>query len=77
MQRTTHVDNVQTKEQVSERNTTQEIINSRINEFQVNQNEELARLISEKVQRQLGNLSEQVYGKLEKRMDTERRRRGL
>ena len=77
MQRTTHVDNVQTKEQVIERNTTQEIINSRINEFQVNQNEELARLISEKVQRQLGNLSEQVYGKLEKRMDTERRRRGL
>ncbi|MBO5092786.1 MAG: hypothetical protein J6C33_00320, partial [Lachnospiraceae bacterium] len=77
LNRTARIENVQTKEQTLIRNTTQEIINSRVNEFQVQQNEELARMISEKVQRQLGNLSEQVYGKLEKRMDTERRRRGL
>ena len=77
IQRTTQIENVQIKEQVLEKNTTQEIINSHVNELQVRQNEELARLISEKVQKQLGNLSEQVYGKLEKRMDTERRRRGL
>ena len=77
LQRTTRVENQQTIQQTIERNTTQEVINHRINEFQTRQNEELVRLIDEKVQRQLGDLSEQVYGKLEKRMDTERRRRGL
>ena len=39
--------------------------------------EELVQMITDKMQRQLGSISEQVYGKLEKRMDTERRRRGL
>lgn len=77
LHRTTRVENQQTVEHVQERNTTQEIINSRVNEFQTQQNEEIARMISDRVQRQLGSLSEQVYGKLEKRMETERRRRGL
>lgn len=77
LQRTTRVENQQTIQQTIERNTTQEVINHRVNEFQTRQNEELVRLIDEKVQRQLGDISEQVYGKLEKRMDTERRRRGL
>ena len=49
----------------------------RIERGTIKQNEEIARLISSTVQQELGNLSEQVYGKLEKRMDTERRRRGL
>ena len=71
------MENQQTIQQTIERNTTQEVINHRVNEFQTRQNEELVRLIDEKVQRQLGDISEQVYGKLEKRMDTERRRRGL
>lgn len=77
LQRSTRVENHQIREEVAEKNLTQEIVNSKVNEFQVRQNEELNRLIQEKVQRQLGDLSEQVYGKLEKRMDTERRRRGL
>lgn len=77
LQRSTRVENHRIREEVAEKNLTQEIVNSRVNEFQVRQNEELNRLIQEKVQRQLGDLSEQVYGKLEKRMDTERRRRGL
>ncbi len=77
LQRTTRVENQQTIQQTIERNTTQEVINHRVNEFQTRQNEELVRLIDEKVQRQLGDISEQVYGKLEKRMDIERRRRGL
>lgn len=77
LQRNTRVENRQIREQISESNLTQEIVNTKVNEFQTRQNEELNRLISEKVQRQLGDISEQVYGKLEKRMDTERRRRGL
>lgn len=77
LQRSTRVENHQIREEVAEKNLTQEIVNRKVNEFQVRQNEELNCLIQEKVQRQLGDLSEQVYGKLEKRMDTERRRRGL
>lgn len=77
LQRTTRVENRQVTERVAERNLTQEIVNSRVNELQTRQNEEITRLINEKVQRQLGDISEQVYGKLEKRMDAERRRRGL
>ncbi len=77
MQRSTQIENQQTTEQIIERNVSQEVINHRVNEFQTRQNEELVRLIDEKVQRQLGDISEQVYGKLEKRMDIERRRRGL
>ena len=77
LHRSTRTENHQTKEETVESNTTQQIINSRVNEIQTRQSEEIARMINEKVQRQLGDISEQVYGKLEKRMDTERRRRGL
>ena len=77
MHRASKVVNEHTTEHVVEKNIFNETVNSRVNEFQVKQNEEIARLISSTVQQELGNLSEQVYGKLEKRMDTERRRRGL
>lgn len=77
LQRTHTVQQEQVTEQVMEKNVSHEIINSRINEMQTRQNEELVRMITDKMQHQLGNISEQVYGKLEKRMDTERRRRGL
>lgn len=77
LNRSTKVENRQIREQISESNLTQEIVNNRVNEFQTRQNEELTRLIQERVQHQLGDISEQVYGKLEKRMDAERRRRGL
>jgi len=77
LHRTGKVINEQTTEQIIEKNVSQEIINSRINEFQTRQNEEIVRMVTDKMQQQLSNISEQVYGKLEKRMDTERRRRGL
>lgn len=77
LQRTHTVQQEQITEQVMEKNVSHEIINSRINEIQTRQNEELVQMITDKMQRQLGSISEQVYGKLEKRMDTERRRRGL
>lgn len=77
LRRTTKVENEQVTHQIVEKNTSQEIINTRINDFQMKQNEELVRMVTDKVQNQLGSISEQIYGKLEKRMDTERRRRGL
>lgn len=54
-----------------------EIVQSKVNEMKVKQEEEIAYLISQNVKRQLDTLSEKVYGKLEKRMDAERRRRGV
>ena len=65
------------KETINVSNKMQEIVTTHVNEMQVQQNEEISRMISQNVKEQLGNLTEQVYGKLEKRMDTERRRRGL
>lgn len=77
LQRTSRVQQEQVTEQVIEKNISHEVINSRINEMQTRQNEELVQMLTDKMQRQLGSISEQVYGKLEKRMETERRRRGL
>lgn len=77
LNRQSKVINEQTTEQIVEKTISQEIINSRVNEFQTRQNEEIVRMVTDKMQQQLGSISEQVYGKLEKRMDTERRRRGL
>lgn len=77
LHKTTRIENEQTTQQVIEKNATQEIVNTRINEFQTRQNEELVRMMADKVQNQIGSISEQIYRKLEKRMDTERRRRGL
>lgn len=77
LHKTTRIENEQTTQQVIEKNATQEIVNTHINEFQTRQNEELVRMMTDKVQNQIGSISEQIYRKLEKRMDTERRRRGL
>lgn len=77
LHKTTRIENEQTTQQVIEKNASQEIVNTRINEFQTRQNEELVRMMTDKVQNQIGSISEQIYRKLEKRMDTERRRRGL
>ncbi len=62
---------VRTEEQVTG------IVQSKVNEMKVRQDEEIARMIGQNVKRQLDTLSEKVYGKLERRMDAERRRRGL
>ena len=66
-----HVENVQEKEDIY---TT---VTNRVNEIQLQQNEELSHIIASNVREQLGSLSDQVYRKLEKRMDSEKRRRGL
>lgn len=64
-------------ETIMESSDTYKSITNRMNYLQLQQNEELTNLIASNVKEQLGNLSEQVYRKLEKRMDSERRRRGL
>ena len=77
MAQTRKIENVQNIQTVIEKNTTQEVVNTKIHDFQKTQNEELIRMVTDRVQNQLGSMSEQIYGKLEKKMDMERRRRGL
>lgn len=71
---------VNTKEITENVNLTHEIheiVKNQVNEIRLQQNEELSQIISRNINDQIGNLSEQVYGKIERRMDTERKRRGL
>ena len=75
--RNTRVEVEETKENVAETRRVHEVVTNKVNEIELRKNEEIERLISQNVRQQLGQLSEQVYGKLEKRMDAERRRRGL
>lgn len=46
-------------------------------EILVDQKEDVARMVTQSLQQQLGRLSDQIYGKMERRLDSERRRRGL
>ena len=64
-------------ETINSSNTIREIVNNHVNEIRLQQNEDISRIVSQNVREQIGSLAEQVYGKLEKRMDTERRRRGI
>lgn len=72
MQSRTQVQNV-----IEEHHMIEEQITNRVNEMRLNNEQELAELVSRNVRQQLRGMSDQVYQKLEKRMDTERRRRGL
>lgn len=65
------VENVQETEDVIR------TVTNRVNEIELRQNDEISRMVANNVREQLGDLSEQVYRKLEKRMDSEKRRRGL
>lgn len=62
---------------LQEKTQVEEIVRSKMKEMKGKQEEEMARMINQQVRRQFDTLSEKVYGKLEKRMDAERRRRGL
>lgn len=65
------------RENTAWENQTAGMVQSKVNEMKYGQDEEIERLISQGIKRQLDTLSEQVYGKLERRLDAERRRRGL
>jgi hypothetical protein len=65
------------EQQVHERTQVEETVTNRVNERSLREQRELDELVGTTVRQQLRGMSEQVYRKLEKRMDTERRRRGM
>lgn len=65
------------QKKVDEKEQVTKIVHEKVKQMMRKQDEEIARLISQSVKGQLDTLSEKVYGKLEKRMDAERRRRGI
>lgn len=71
------IQNTNVQKVFQEKTQVEEIVRSKVNEMKGRQEEEIVRLINQNVRRQLDTLSEKVYGKLEKRMDAERRRRGV
>lgn len=54
----------------------QQIVQDSINKIQVNRVDNIEEMVQQSVKRQLNSLSDQVYGKLEKKLQTERKRRG-
>ena len=70
------------KTEVTEENSTQnrkeihQVVQESINRIETNRIEDIEEIVQQSIKRQLNNLSEQVYGKLEKKLQTERKRRG-
>lgn len=67
----------QHQEIVNERNISEQTVTNRVNELRLGENEQMEEMLGRKVRQQLRGMSEEVYRKLEKRMDAERRRRGI
>lgn len=66
-----------TTEQQQETNHVTQIVTNKVNELRLEQDQNIERIVSQNVKQQLNMLSDQVFNKLEKRMDSERRRRGI
>ncbi len=66
-----------TVEQLQETNHVDQLVTNKVNELRVQQDQNIERIVSQNVRQQLNSLSDQVFTKLEKRMDAERRRRGI
>ena len=66
-----------TTEQIQETNHVDRLVTNKVNELKLAQDQDIERIVSQNVRRQLNSLSDQVFTKLEKRMDAERRRRGI
>lgn len=62
---------------VNQTTQVQEIVTNQINQMQARTTHELEDMVSRNISSQLGNIYDQVYSKLEKKMESERRRRGL
>ena len=67
----THTDEVTESENITR------TVTNRVNNLELRRSDELTQIIAENVHSQLNNLTDKVYRKLEKRMDNEKRRRGL
>lgn len=75
--RQTTREDVHTNEQHHERSMVEQTVTNRVNALELHNEEELAEMVSRNIRQQLRGMSDQVYRKLEKRMDSERRRRGI
>ncbi len=65
------------QEQVLHREqTTQTVVQNAMHNVQLQQTENIDELVQQKVRKQLNQLSDQIYGKIEKKLATERKRRG-
>ncbi len=76
-QRTTQSEIRTNVEQVQEKNQVTQIVTNKVNELRVEQDQQIERMVSQNVKQQLDHLSKEVFNKLERRMDSERRRRGI
>ena len=54
----------------------QTVIEDAMHHTQINQMQNIDELVQQTVRKQLNHLSDQVYGKIEKKLATERKRRG-
>lgn len=56
--------------------TSSQIVQQSTHQIQTNQLNNIEELVQQSVKKQIGDLSDQVYGKIEKKLQTERKRRG-
>lgn len=75
--RTTQSETRTNVEQVQEKNQVTQIVTNKVNELRVEQDQQIERMVSQNVKQQLDHLSKEVFNKIERRMDSERRRRGI
>jgi hypothetical protein len=61
---------------VQQNRVTQKTVEETVNHIQIRQTEDIEELIRQNMKKQLGNLSDQVYGRLERKLQMERKRRG-
>lgn len=62
--------------QIHNINRTEKQINETVNQIRVNNQENIDEIVRQNVKKQLNQLTDQVYGKIEKKLQTERKRRG-
>ena len=53
-----------------------QVVQETVNKIQTNRVDNIEELVQQSVKRQLNQLSEQIYTKMEKKLQTERKRRG-
>ncbi len=75
--RTTQSETRTDVEQVQEKNQVTQIVTNKVNELRIEQDQQIEQIVSQNVKQQLDHLSKEVFNKLERRMDSERRRRGI
>lgn len=66
-----------TVENITHTDTIREIVTNQVNDMQVKTTQELQDLVSRDVASRMDGIYDKVYSKLEKKMESERRRRGL